>query len=202
MRTPIKVDKELLASEILTADDAKPATRQALYLAAATAYNTKKAETFKLISPAVVMLRIDEWQIKLQTPIGKRGRPTGWRKDPNAPKAVKSTDGHTISEYRRAVNSFCLDCMGDDDVAIASCTAKDCPFINLRPYKTAAVETPAVPAEPAVETPAAVESPIETSATVELEEPTAEEPTAEEPETVTADNDGFHSKRESNPLFA
>jgi len=76
MRTKTEIDRKKLESAIKKAEEGGPLpNRSVLYKAAAKIYNGM--EVPKHISFSIVSLRVKEWEIKVKTPVGKKGRAPG-----------------------------------------------------------------------------------------------------------------------------
>lgn len=79
-KTAKPVNRQRLAQAIADAEAQGPLTnRQTLYAACAERYNVACGATCPKdwITPSIVLLRIQEWQMSVKTPVGKRGRPAG-----------------------------------------------------------------------------------------------------------------------------
>lgn len=159
-RKTIPVDKkELLRIISFIEGQTKFANRQALYTKVAEEY-TK--QTGVELSPALVYLRVKEWNFSLQTPVGKRGRTAGFApshrvrisretKFSNNKNTLNSlsllqsiTPARFIPVAKRvkkgsmkaAVKLKCLDCCDYQPVEIKLCTCCECSLWCFRPYQS------------------------------------------------------------------
>ena len=74
MKTPFPVDRKALKASILAVESNGPkSNRTALYEEVANHYNAA-VNPAKFLTHSVVGLRIKEWKLTVETPVGKRGR--------------------------------------------------------------------------------------------------------------------------------
>ena len=77
-KTPIEINKELFLQIIQDLENRETfANRSKLFEAVVADYNKLKADNLKAITPPIVYLRTNEWEVELKTPKGKRGRAKG-----------------------------------------------------------------------------------------------------------------------------
>jgi len=78
-RTQKQVNRQRLAQAIADAEANGPlVNRSVLYASVAERYNVAcGVKGNEYITPSIVMLRINEWNMSIKTPVGKRGRPAG-----------------------------------------------------------------------------------------------------------------------------
>lgn len=79
-KTPKPVNRQRLAQAIEATEANGPlVNRQTLYASVCERYNIAcgPSASSQWITPSIVLLRIQEWQMSVKTPIGKRGRPVG-----------------------------------------------------------------------------------------------------------------------------
>ena len=77
-KTPIEINKELFLQIIQDLENRETfANRSKLFEAVVADYNKLKADNLKAITPPIVYLRTNEWEVELKTPKGKRGRQKG-----------------------------------------------------------------------------------------------------------------------------
>jgi len=151
-RTKVEIDKSELVAVINRLEtSSKFNTRTDLSNAIAKELN---------ISPAVVLLRIKEFNIEPKTPKGKRGRQKGTSLTEEQKKAMqagrsKSKTAINVENLRKyfpksrsglidkiekgsltaAVKAKCLDCCSFDTNEIKNCACVSCPLFEFRPYK-------------------------------------------------------------------
>jgi hypothetical protein len=168
-RPNTKVDAKLFVSCIWTADDAKLGTRKDVFVNAANAYNTQKAVDLKTITPAIVKSRIEGWELKIETPLGKRGRKAGTK------------GGGRISNAQLAINSHCVSCKKSAE-KIGACPKSTCHWNALRPFQPKlVVQAPAAVDPVVVDAPAVAEP----AAPVATETGTVEAAAVQAPELAT-----------------
>lgn len=99
MKVQKAVNRTILTESIKAAEENGPlSNRQLLYGAVAERYNLAIGPNSpKLwVTPSIVLLRIAEWQLKVKTPKGQRGRPKGTKLPPKL-----DVEGNPIKRVRK-----------------------------------------------------------------------------------------------------
>lgn len=151
-RTKIQIDKSEFISKIKELEsNQKFSNRNDLANAVSEHMN---------ITPAVVLLRIKEFDVQLQTPKGKRGRQPGTKLSAEHKQAMSNGRSSkrvigNIKELRKefpesrqglldkvekgslsaAIKAMCLSCTQYQTVEIKNCSCESCPLHSFRPYK-------------------------------------------------------------------
>ena len=156
-RTPIPVDKIRLSAILNECDSQGLENRSRLYQKVADTYN---GEYEKKISPALVYLRVRDWKLQLNTPVGKRGRQPGqgggggkvsrsvkFANNPQIKASLCQIKGVTPERFqpvanrvvngsmKAAVNLKCLDCCDYQTIEIKLCKCQECSLWPFRPYQ-------------------------------------------------------------------
>lgn len=157
-RTKIEVDKSIFVSAVEKAES-NTTFNTWLDMSRAVA-DILKSEYSTDISPAVVLLRIKEFNVIPKTPKGKRGRQAGIKLTTEHKEAMlkgrrnrgRVENAKELQQYfpqtreklvNRAVTGSlkscialkCLDCCGFSTTEIKSCDIKSCSLWAFRPYK-------------------------------------------------------------------
>lgn len=154
-RTKIEVDKsELIAAINKVESSSRFTTRNDLAIAVSKVLDVN-------VSPAVVLLRIKEFNIEPKTPKGKRGRQPGVKLSDEHKAAMQAGRSRTkeflhedcLRKYfpesrqdlvtrvvsgslKAAIGAKCLDCTQFQVNEIKNCTVTSCPLWNFRPNKS------------------------------------------------------------------
>ncbi len=134
--------------------------RSELYKDIAAEY-CQKQNTDK-VTPSVIYLRCKQWDLKMNTPIGKRGRVGGipfnttrirtsraekFSQNSVLANAIKKIDFITPIQYKPVVKRIkngsmkaaiqlkCLDCSDFQSTEVRNCECVECPLWVFRPYK-------------------------------------------------------------------
>jgi hypothetical protein len=168
MRTKIEVHAVTFRGVVATCDASGSFTnRHALYTEIAAQYNKKIQPPLKEITPSIVALRIKDWGIILKTPMGKKGRTTGFsgggkrtsKKEkfstPHIQAFFKQLKQRTPTQYHglvdRAANGsrtagqklHCLECSGWSSGELAKCNI----VCSLWPFRQSALRQLGKPQE-------------------------------------------------------
>ena len=111
------------------------------------------------VTPAVILLRIKEFNLDPKTPVGQRGRPSGIKLSKTQRLAMnagrRKNKSFDISEMRKefpttytklldrvskgsatsSIKAMCLSCVQFQKPEITNCTCISCPLYHLRPYQ-------------------------------------------------------------------
>lgn len=158
-KTSKNIDREIFTSIINDLEETEQfSNRSVLFQEVATAYETITGDK---ISPALVYLRINEWQINLKTPKGQKGRAPGQKLSDEHKNALiagrkkeKSYNANydemfkrTPERYHRlieltktgnrraAIKLNCLNCTAFSVKEVRNCSSDACPFYGIRPFQ-------------------------------------------------------------------
>jgi hypothetical protein len=157
-KKPLDIDRQVMTDILNKLELAKTYTnRNALFEDASSEYHSARGLK---VSPAVIYLRVKEWQLTLKTANGKRGRAPGsgpvpqgerhkklknnsslkamraeWTADKDAKPFMKLIDKIANGSLKSAIKANCIACANFQREEVKHCQVVSCPLHSIRPYQ-------------------------------------------------------------------
>lgn len=131
-RTAINVKQDLLEKCIQQAESEQEFKNQSQLWKKVAELYAADPEGLE-ISPSLVYLRVQEWNIEIKTTKGKKGK----RTNSTSPNKDKSLPIFSVSkaDLRKAIINNCKNCAGNVRAEIANCNVTSCALYEFRPYQ-------------------------------------------------------------------